>query len=112
MSDDDADPELLELLRQSLGISSVRQDGVSSNTGVLADAEYVYNNSIDVAIDMYGTKAAAVSIYKAMRERGYSTQAWSEHELHPKQTEGFSEIDAVNFIFTMDLLNFSLANTA
>ncbi|TKA35916.1 hypothetical protein B0A54_12363 [Friedmanniomyces endolithicus] len=107
MSDDDADPELLELLRQSLGISSVRQDGVSSNTGVLADAEHVYNNSIDVAIDMYGTKAAAGSIYQAMQERGYSTQAWSEHELHPKQTEGFSEIDIVNFIFTMDLLNFS-----
>ncbi|KAK1069071.1 hypothetical protein LTR12_014079 [Friedmanniomyces endolithicus] len=112
MSDDDADPELLELLRQSLGIASVRQDGVSSNTGILADAEHVYNNSIDVAIDMYGTKTAAASIYKAMQERGYSTQAWSEHELHPKQTEGFSEIDVVNFIFTMDLLNFSSAITA
>ena len=33
MSDDEADPELLELLRQSLGISNVRQDGVSSDTG-------------------------------------------------------------------------------
>ncbi|KAK0259766.1 hypothetical protein LTR57_018277 [Friedmanniomyces endolithicus] len=107
MSDDDAGPELLELLRQSLGISSVREDGVSSNTGVLVDAEHVYNNSIDVAIDMYGTKAAAGSIYKAMQERGYSTQAWSEHVLHPKQIEGFSEIHVVNFIFTMDLLNFS-----
>ncbi len=56
---------------------------------------------------MYGTKAAAGSIYKAMQERGYSTQAWSEHVLHPKQIEGFSEIHVVNFIFTMDLLNFS-----
>jgi len=80
--------------------------------GVLADAEHVYNNSIDVAIDMYGTKAAAGGIYKAMQERGYSIQAWSEHELHPKQTDGFSEIDIVNFIFTMDLLNFSSAITA
>jgi hypothetical protein len=75
--------------------------------GVLQDAEYVYNNAIDVAIDMYGTQGAAASIYKTMRERGYSTQTWSEHELHPKQSEGFSDINIVNFIFTMDLLNFS-----
>lgn len=56
---------------------------------------------------MYGTKAAAASIHAAMQERSYSTRAWSEHELHPKPSEGFSEIDIVNFIFTMDLLNFS-----
>jgi hypothetical protein len=75
--------------------------------GVLQDAEYVYNNAIDVSIDMYGTRGAAASIYKMMRERGYSTQTWSEHDLHPKQSEGFSDINIVNFIFTMDLLNFS-----
>lgn len=33
MSDDEADPELLELFRQSLGISNVPQDEVSSDTG-------------------------------------------------------------------------------
>ena len=75
--------------------------------GVLQDAEYVYNNSIDVTIDMYGTQGAAASIYKMMQERNYSTQTWGEHELHPKQSDGFSEVDIVNFIFTMDLLNFS-----
>ncbi|KAK5681689.1 hypothetical protein LTS10_006222 [Elasticomyces elasticus] len=107
MSDDEADPELLELLRQSLFTASVPQNGVSSNTGVLKDAEYIYNNSIDVAIGMHGTKAAAASIYKAMQERNYSTQAWSEHELHPTLSDDFSEVDMVNFIFTMDLLNFS-----
>ena len=58
---------------------------------------------------MYGTKAAATSIYRMMQERGYSTNAWSQHELHPKPSEGFSEVDIVNFIFTMDLLNFSYA---
>ena len=74
---------------------------------ILQDAEYIYNNSIDVSIDMYGTRGAATSVYKMMQERSYSTQTWSEHELHPKQNEGFSGIDIVNFIFTMDLLNFS-----
>lgn len=42
-----------------------------------------------------------------MHERGYSTEAWAEHELHPKLSDGFTEIELVNFIFTMDLLNFS-----
>lgn len=56
---------------------------------------------------MYGTKAAAIAIYASMQERGYSTASWSEHELHPKASEGFSDVDVVNFIFTMDLLNFS-----
>ncbi|KAK5133714.1 hypothetical protein LTR08_007468 [Meristemomyces frigidus] len=108
MSDDEADPELLELLRQTLlGPPAQRTDEVSRNTGVLRDAEYIYNNSIDVSVDMYGTKAAAASIYASMQERHYSTDAWSEHELHPKSQDGFSELAIVNFIFTMDLLNFS-----
>ncbi|KAI5363028.1 putative queuosine salvage protein family [Septoria linicola] len=107
MSDDEADPELLELLRQRLGISSAPQDGVPRDTGVLKNAEFIYSNSIDVHVDMYGTKGAASHIYKAMQERGYSTQTWSAHELHPKPSEGFSEVDIVNFVFTMDLLNFS-----
>ncbi|KAF2763651.1 hypothetical protein EJ03DRAFT_62506 [Teratosphaeria nubilosa] len=107
MSDDEADPELLELLRQSLGINRTRTDEISSDTGVLKDAQYIYNNAIDVSVDMYGTKAAAASIYKAMQEREYSTETWSQVELHPKASEGFSELDMVNFIFTMDLLNFS-----
>lgn len=33
MSDDEADPELLELLRQSLGIGKQQSDEVSSDTG-------------------------------------------------------------------------------
>jgi len=56
---------------------------------------------------MRGTQAAAASIYQAMRERGYSTDTWGQHELHPKRSEGFSAVDMVNFVFTMDLLNFS-----
>ena len=78
---------------------------------MLKDAEHIYNNAIDVSIDMYGTKGAAASIYKMMLERNYSTENWSQHELHPKQSEGFSNVDIVNFVFTMDLLNFSYAVT-
>ena len=33
MSDDEADPELLELLRQSLGIGGPKTDEVSTDTG-------------------------------------------------------------------------------
>lgn len=73
----------------------------------MKDAEFIYNNAIDVLVDMYGTKAAAAQIYKSMQEKSYSTETWSEHELHPKMSEGFSELDIVNFVFTMDLLNFS-----
>lgn len=107
MSDDDVDPELVELLRQRFGLSGPAQDGISSDTGVLKDAEYICNNAIDVSIDMYGTKAAAESIHEAMLQRAYSTHTWSEHELHPTKSQGLSDVDLVNFVFTIDLLNFS-----
>lgn len=101
MSDDEADPELLAFLRQHL------QDKLTvsgeAETDVLRGAEYVYDNSIDVAIDMRATKAAAASIYARMQEKAYSTASWSAHELHPKTQDD----DAAAFIFTMDLLNFS-----
>jgi hypothetical protein len=80
-------------------------------SGVLKDAEHIYNNSIDVSIDMHGTKGGAASIYKMMQERSYSTESWSQHELHPKPSEGFSKVDIVNFVFTIDLLNFSYSVT-
>ncbi|KAI7118069.1 hypothetical protein KC324_g18777, partial [Hortaea werneckii] len=105
--DDDVDPDLLELLRQRLGMASQQSDEVSSDTGVLKDAKHIYDNAVDVSIDMYGTKGAAASIYTAMQQRAYSTDSWAQHPLHPKQNEGFSDLDIVNFIFTMDLLNFS-----
>lgn len=102
MSDDEADPELLALLRQSLGLG----DGTSATpptTGVLQSAEYICDNSIDVAISTAGTKAAAETIWQLMQQKSYSTQTWSEHELHPQAKDEAT----VNFIFTMNLLNFS-----
>lgn len=102
MSDDEADPELLALLRQSLGLGP----GTSTappTTGVLKSAEYIYDNSIDVAISTAGTKAAAETIWLLTQQKSYSTQTWAEHELHPQTKDEAT----VNFIFTMNLLNFS-----
>ena len=102
MSEDEADEDLLELLRKSMGIdnSSTPQ---SPKIKVLDDSEYVYDNATDIALDMRGTKAAASSIYKLMLEKAYSTRDWSMHELHPKAKDE----STVEFIFLMDLLNFS-----
>ncbi|KIX08229.1 uncharacterized protein Z518_02885 [Rhinocladiella mackenziei CBS 650.93] len=102
MSDDEADPELLTLLRQSLGLGPDSSTAPSS-TEVLKSAEYVYDNAIDVAISSSGTKSAAETIWRLMQKQDYSTETWSSHELHPQtKDEG-----TVNFIFTMNLLNFS-----
>lgn len=102
MSDDEVDEELLALLRDHLGLNG-RSSIVSSETKVLRDAEYICDNAIDVAIDSSGTKAAASMIWAAMQEQGYSsTDVWSNHELHPKSKDEAT----VNFIFTMDILNF------
>jgi len=104
MSDDDADPALVELLRKSLGLG----DGgpatpPPAETKVLEGARHVYDNAIDVALDPDKTREAAETIWSRMQEKGYSTKTWSEHELHPKSKDE----STVDFIFTMDLLNFS-----
>lgn len=101
MSDDEADPELLMLLRQSLGLNYAASQ-VPADTGVLKSAEYIYTNAIDVALDMHGTKTAATTIWDAMQEREYSCRTWSSHELHPKTKDE----STVEFLFVMDLLNF------
>ena len=102
MSDEESDLELLELLRQSLGLDHGAAAGLAE-TGVLESAEYVYDNSVDVAIDMQGTKAAAATIWRLMQEKDYSCKTWSQHQLHPKSKDE----NSVNLIFIMDLLNFS-----
>ncbi|KAK5211001.1 hypothetical protein LTR41_003613 [Exophiala xenobiotica] len=102
MSDDEADPELLALLRQSLGLGPGTSTAPPS-TGVLKSAQYICDNAIDVAISSGGTKAAAETIWGLMQTKQYSTETWSSHELHPKAKDEAT----VNFIFTMNLLNFS-----
>jgi len=101
MSDDEADPELLELLRKSLGIHGPASAG-PAQTRVLESAEYIYSNAIDVALDMHGTKAAAATIWDLMQEKEYSCKTWTLHELHPKAKDE----STVDFLFIMDLLNF------
>ncbi|KAL5114704.1 hypothetical protein ACEQ8H_007438 [Pleosporales sp. CAS-2024a] len=101
MSDDEVDHELLDLLRARFGIGG--KDTGPPETRVLNNAQFIYDNSVDVALDMRSTKVAAQLILDEMLKRKYSTSAWSEHELHPKAKDE----STVNFIFTMDLLNFS-----
>jgi hypothetical protein len=101
MSDDEVDHELLDLLRARFGIGVA--DTGPPETKVLENAQFIYDNSVDVAIDMRSTKVAAQLILEEMQKREYSTSTWSEHELHPKAKDE----NTVNFIFTMDLLNFS-----
>ncbi|CAK7271384.1 hypothetical protein SEPCBS57363_004591 [Sporothrix epigloea] len=101
MSDDEADPELVALLRQHyFGKPAVDE---LAETGVLEGAEHVYDNAIDVALDMRSCKNAAEAIYSQMKAKSYTTATWAEHELHPKTRDD----STVAFIFTMDLLNFS-----
>ncbi|KAK2071998.1 hypothetical protein P8C59_006379 [Phyllachora maydis] len=100
MSDDEADLDLLALLRQHLAGKPMLNDELE--TGVLEGAEYVYDNAIDVALDMRSTKNAAATIYAQMQNKNYTTAKWSEPELHPKTKDEAT----LAFIFTMDLLNF------
>jgi hypothetical protein len=103
MSDDEVDLELLALLRKSLGLGGGAANPGVAETKVLENAQYVFDNAIDVALDPAKTKAAAETIWRQMQKKEYSTHTWSEHELHPKtKDEG-----TVDFVFTMDLLNFS-----
>jgi hypothetical protein len=103
MSDDEADPELLELLRKSLGLGSREPSAAPAETKVLENARYVFDNAIDVAIDPRGTKEAAETIWRLMQQKQYTAKTWAQHELHPKAKDE----STVDFILTMDLLNFS-----
>jgi Potential Queuosine, Q, salvage protein family len=102
MSDDEADLELLALLRQHLGLGPP-DASLPPETKVLRDAQFICDNSIDVAVDMQGTFSTAERIWKCMQKRHYNTQSWYNHELHPDTRDEA----ALEFIFTMDLLNFS-----
>lgn len=108
MSDDEVDPELLELLRQSLGLSGPAQTGPSPNTRVLESAQHIFDNAIDVAIDPADTRTAAATVYEFLQKKKYGTKAWGAHELHPRPRgrDGHDRATA-DFVFTMDLLNFS-----
>ncbi|KAF2637901.1 hypothetical protein P280DRAFT_85763 [Massarina eburnea CBS 473.64] len=102
MSDDEVDHELVALLRAKFGMNGP-DPNAPPETKVLENAEFIYDNSTDVALDMRYTKLAAIAVHEEMQKREYSTKAWAEHELHPTAKDEAT----VNLIFTMDLLNFS-----
>ncbi|KAI8936188.1 hypothetical protein NX059_006620 [Plenodomus lindquistii] len=104
MSDSEPDLELLELLRARFGPQTTSGP---PDTKVLSSAQFIYDNSTDVALDMRSTKAAAALIHAEMQSRAYSTTTWSTQPLHPQAKDE----QTVNFIFTMDLLNFSFWST-
>ncbi|KAL6235811.1 hypothetical protein BDW75DRAFT_128083 [Aspergillus navahoensis] len=103
MSDDEVDHELIALLRKSLGLGGGAANPGAAETKVLQNSQYVFDNAIDVALNPSKTKEAAETIWRQMQKKEYSTSSWSEHELHPKAKNE----STVDFIFTMDLLNFS-----
>jgi hypothetical protein len=72
MSSDEADEDLLDLLRKHLGL--VPQLG-PPDTGVLRDAEFVADNAVDVALSMRGTRGAARTVWAAMRAHGVPSAA-------------------------------------
>ncbi|PUU75849.1 hypothetical protein B9Z19DRAFT_1195180 [Tuber borchii] len=99
---DDVDHDLLAFMREAMGFTKTVKKG-PRETGVLESAQYIFDNSIDVALDRDSVVQAAKSIYDSIKRKSYSTQTWSEHELHPKAKDE----NTLNFIFTMDVLNFS-----
>ncbi|KAL4990123.1 hypothetical protein BDW68DRAFT_155097 [Aspergillus falconensis] len=103
MCDDEVDHELIALLRKSLGLGGGAANPGAAETKVLQNSQYVFDNAIDVALNPSKTKEAADTIWRQMQKKEYSTSSWSEHELHPKAKNE----STVDFIFTMDLLNFS-----
>ncbi|PVI03857.1 hypothetical protein DM02DRAFT_625558 [Periconia macrospinosa] len=102
MSDDEVDHELVALLRAKFGLNG-SDPSAPPETKVLQNAEFIVDNSTDVALDMRYTKLAAIAVHEEMQKREYSPKTWAEHELHPKSKDE----STLNFIFTMDLLNFS-----
>lgn len=100
--DDDVDHDLLDFMRKAMGLSPSTSKAPPA-TKVLESAEYICDNSIHVALVRDSIVEAAETIYKSMQQKSYSTSTWSEHELHPQEKNE----DTLNFIFTMDVLNFS-----
>ncbi|RUO96656.1 hypothetical protein BC936DRAFT_141665 [Jimgerdemannia flammicorona] len=70
---------------------------------VLDSAFFIHQNSVDVGIPSKGVSSAAKKIYESMKERQYSTSTWKTHRLNPK----VADENTINWIFLVDLLNFS-----
>ncbi|KAK9475318.1 uncharacterized protein V1510DRAFT_934 [Dipodascopsis tothii] len=79
-----------------------------TSTGVIESAEYIARNADDVSVNVQACRQAADSIYEAMQVKKYSTESWSANELNPKDKTART----VDWIFVVDLLNFSFWSDA
>ncbi|RKF54636.1 Queuosine salvage protein [Golovinomyces cichoracearum] len=102
MSSPTLESSLFDFLRQQYLDSDAKKKNPEFD--ILTGAEHVFNNSIDVSLNLHGVKKAASSIYSQMQAKDYCTKKWLEHELHPKAKDE----STVNFIFTLSLINFSV----
>ncbi|KAF8532773.1 hypothetical protein BDD12DRAFT_919467 [Trichophaea hybrida] len=96
------DHDFLDFMRKALHGSRPILTIHKPKTLVLESAQFIVDNAIDVALSREHILKAAEEIYLAMQAKAYSTETWSSHELHPKAKNQAT----VDFIFTMDLLNF------
>ncbi|KAG5361806.1 UPF0553 protein [Yarrowia sp. C11] len=70
---------------------------------VLETVEYVSNNADHVTVNVDACVSAAGEILANMKTQSYSTKTWNEPELTPKTKNQ----ETVDWIFLVDLLNFS-----
>ena len=75
MSDDEVDLELLDLMRKHWG-GGAKDEG-PPETKVLENAQFICDNSMDVALDMRSTKVAAQLVFDEMEKRNYTTKTSS-----------------------------------
>jgi len=74
---------------------------------VLPSAHYISHHAHHITLSQTAISSAAQNIYTQMQHSNYTTQTWSSHHLHP---QGKNK-ETVDFIFTMDILNFSFWST-
>lgn len=74
-----------------------------SSTGVVASSKFIATKAKDVFVSTEDCLRAAESVYQAMQQQQYSTETWASHPLNPKDKTQ----STVDWIFTVDLLNFS-----
>ncbi|CAN6636785.1 hypothetical protein TRVA0_016S00518 [Trichomonascus vanleenenianus] len=70
-------------------------------------AHFIAQNSDYVKVNDEGCRKAAEEIYAEMKAQNYSMATWSDHPLNPKVEEWKDDRAIVDWIFTIDLLNFS-----
>ncbi|KAJ2394016.1 hypothetical protein GGI05_002232, partial [Coemansia sp. RSA 2603] len=79
------------------------QDADSPCGQVLESAQFINEHSQDVTVPLAGVQQAATKILQHMQQAEYSPATWKTHALNPQTADAY----AVEWIFLIDLLNFS-----